>query len=64
MKLGGRGKCKKCGTYQNNVSYHEAHQCVKNKPSRVNPDFLTPEKLKEAAQKRKMEYVSPLTTVG
>jgi hypothetical protein len=28
--------------------------------SRVNPDFLTPEKLKEAAQKRKMEYVSPL----
>ena len=30
------------------------------KPSRVNKDYLTPEKLKEAAQKRKMEYVSPL----
>jgi len=29
------------------------------KPSRVNKDYLTPEKLKEAAQKRKMEYVSP-----
>jgi hypothetical protein len=28
--------------------------------SRVNPEYLTPEKLKEAAQKRKLDYVSPL----
>ena len=25
--LGGRGKCKFCGEYHNNISYHEAHEC-------------------------------------
>jgi len=25
---GGRGKCKHCGNLYNNVSYHEAHECV------------------------------------
>jgi len=29
-KLGGRGKCQFCGEWENNVSYHEAWECLKN----------------------------------
>ena len=37
-RKGGRGKCRHCGQYENNVSYHEAWEC----PKRVQaaPDWL------------------------
>ena len=28
-RKGGRGKCRHCGQYENNVSYHEAWECSK-----------------------------------
>lgn len=28
-RKGGRGKCKFCGEFENNVSYHEAWECSK-----------------------------------
>ena len=28
-RKGGRGKCRHCGEWENNVSYHEAWECIK-----------------------------------
>jgi len=28
-RKGGRGKCPRCGKMQNNVSYHQVHECIK-----------------------------------
>jgi len=30
-RKGGRGQCRYCGEWENNVSFHEAHFCLKNK---------------------------------
>jgi len=35
---GGRGQCRHCGQHENNVSYHEEHECPKR--VREAPDWL------------------------
>jgi hypothetical protein len=37
-RKGGRGKCQYCGQWENNVSYHEVHECPKR--VREAPDWL------------------------
>ena len=37
-RKGGRGKCRYCGEWENNVSYHEAWECLKS--IRPAPDWL------------------------
>ncbi len=34
---GGRGECPQCGEWHNNVSYHEAHECVPSDDADTTP---------------------------
>lgn len=43
-KAGGRGKCRYCEQWENNVSYHEAQECPKRHPI---PQSIEPSKVKK-----------------
>jgi hypothetical protein len=41
-RKGGRGKCPKCGQWENNVAYHEAWECAGREPVPSDDNDTTP----------------------